>query len=241
MGTSQNLDAQQVLLADGSLHPGGLWRLGGYAAETLVHHRLSRPDAAFPHAIMKVAQVAVTPEGNIYFSSGLDCYVMHLLDGRHEIVAFPEINGQIRDIACTSEEHTVYYSVVPTPQDGAPLADGVIYRRDIWEGSPTAVATIRQSDVGGNWWGTFTIRDGVIYLATTEESSRIMLITNGSIQPFAIANGNRIAGISVNQEGKFHFACGDGRVFATDDFTTVSVVHESPRGLTDVTFQLSRE
>ncbi len=147
-------------------------------------HRASpRPQAnpAFPRAIMKLGQIAVAPEGKVYFASGLDGSIMHLLDNRHEIQVM-EFDGQIRDLACSSEEHTIYFSVVPTPQNGEPLADGKIYRRDLWAGRPTEVATVRQADVGGNWWGTFTIRAGVVYLATLDGPSRLYKLNGNTLE-----------------------------------------------------------
>jgi len=50
------------------------------------------------------------------------------------------------------ERMVALVSVVPTPQNGEPLADGKIYRRDLWAGEPSEFAVVRQSQVGGNWW-----------------------------------------------------------------------------------------
>ena len=124
----------------------------------------------------------------MYFVSGLDGYVIHLLDGRNEVLSF-EYPGQIRDIDSGNEEHTVYFSVVPTPQNGEPLADGKIYRRDLWAGQPSEAATIRQADIGGNWWGTFAIQDGTTYIATFESPSRIFKLTSDG--PEQVFTGNQ--------------------------------------------------
>src|SRR5262245_52775044 len=141
--------AEDLFLTDGAEMPGKLYLSSNGNPVAPIHARMGRPDPAYPHAIMKLQQVAVSPDNKIFFCSGLDGSLMHLLDGRHEIQSF-EFDAQIRDLACTGEDATVYFSVVPTPQNGAPLADGVIYRRNFGEGRPTVVATVRQAEVGGN-------------------------------------------------------------------------------------------
>jgi hypothetical protein len=143
--------AADLLLSDVGLFPGQLWHSTSGRAETLLFRREATANPAFPRAATKLAQVTVGADGKIYFASGLDGYVLHLLDRRNEVVSF-EFPGQIRDLDGGGEEHTVYFSVVPTPQNGEPLADGKIYRRDLWAGEPSEFAVVRQSQVGGNWW-----------------------------------------------------------------------------------------
>ena len=177
-------------LVDQSAFPGQVWRVNFNSAEQLVHQRKAKADPAYPRAIMKVAQIAAGPDDAFYFCSGLDGCVLGLLDDRHEVLSF-EFDGQIRDLSSGGEPHVVYFSVVPTPQNGEPLADGKIYRRDIWQGEPEEVATIRQADVGGNWWGTFCVREGVVFLATTEPASRLFRLTGGSLEPVFTSNSQR--------------------------------------------------
>lgn len=231
---------EDLYLADALALPGGLWRSDAGTAERLLHQRADRPDAAYPRAFMKLGQVAVGPDGKIYFASGLDGYVMHLLDGRNEIAAF-EVEGQVRDVACTGEEHTVYFSVVPTPRNDAPLADGKIYRRDLWEGAPTEVATINQAAVGRNWWGAFTIREGVIYLATLEADSRIFKLAGGMPTQIASARGYSIRGLAAAGDRAFHFVTGAGKAYRTTDFNTFETTLTTDRRLEDVALQVPRE
>jgi hypothetical protein len=228
------LRADDLWLAAAGQYPGTVWRAGGGVGEQLVYQRLDRADRAYANGIMKLAQVAVDVEGKLYYCSGLDGYVMHLMDGRNEIAALPEIDGQVRDVACSHEPHTIYYSVVPTPQNNAPLADGVIYRRDFWEGAPSVVATVRQNDIGGNWWGTFTIHDGVVYLATTESDSRVLSLSGGVYNPLATLSGRRVSGLSAAGGGRFYLTTGDGNVEQTADFVTFEPVHRASRGIGDV-------
>jgi hypothetical protein len=128
----------------------------------------------------------------------------------------------------------VYFSVVPTPQDGQPLADGRIYRRNFGDGQPTLVATIRQADVGGNWWGTFAIHEGSIYIATFENNSRIFRVDAPTVTPAIQTRGMKIHGMTVGGDGTFYIVTGTGKVYRTIDFTTLTDVLTTPRRLTDV-------
>jgi outer membrane protein assembly factor BamB len=223
--------AEDFYLADGNLFPGQLLLSGAGGVERLIHRREAVANRAYPKAAMKLAQVAVGPGGKIYFASGLDGYVMHLLDGRNEIASF-EFDGQIRDLACADNDHTVYFSVVPTPQNGEPLADGKIYRRDLWAGQPSEVATIRQAEVGGNWWGTFAIRDGVYYLTTFENPSRIYKLA--STTPELVAElPFKINGLAASADGNFYFTDGSDKVYRTADFHSVETALRGEHQFTD--------
>ncbi|TWT98980.1 WD40 repeat domain-containing protein [Neorhodopirellula pilleata] len=225
--------ADDLWLAVANEFPGRLRLSEGGTVPRVVFARRDRPDPAYPHAVMKVSQIAVGADGKVYYCSGLDGSLMHLLDGRHEIQA-SEVAGQIRDLACTGEEHTVYYSVVPTPQNSQPLADGIIYRRDFWAGSPEQVAHIRQADVGGNWWGSFAIRDREIYLATLDQPSRIFKWAGGNLQPVFTDNVHHVTGLAVSPDNHFLFTDGSGGVWETTDFVGVRSVLQTGLPIYDV-------
>lgn len=231
-------------LADRASFPGGVWHVNTAGRAELSHRRLAKADQAYPNAITKIAQVAAAPDGAFYFVSGLDGYVIALMDnGQNEVLAF-EVEGQIRDIACGGEEHVVYYSVVPTPQDGAALADGKIYRRDLWQGEPAEVATVHQADVGGLWWGTFCVRDGVITIVTTDFTptkpgqpptpSRLYRLTGGTPEPIETPNTRRILGIEADANG-YLIADGTQSIVRTVDFTSFTPGLFSPVRASDVT------
>ncbi len=225
--------AEDLWLADGKAFPGRIFHSVGGGRERLIHQREAAANRAFPQAAMKVGHVAIAPEGSFYFCSGLDGYVLGLLDGRNEVLSF-EFGGQVRDISCGDEEHTVYFSVVPTPQNGEPLADGKIYRRDIWQGQPAEIATVRQSEVGGNWWGNFTVRNGVVYLATFENQSRLFKLTSSGPEPVFTGNQLNIQGFTAVGD-EFFVADGTGRIVKTTDFTSFTPVLEGENHFTDVT------
>jgi hypothetical protein len=238
LGAGGAASGAELWLASQQAFPGKIWQLDGSGTPQLSHQRNPTADAAFPTAVMKVGQVAAAPDEAFYFCSGLDGNVLSLLSGRHEVLSF-EFAGQIRDLSCGNEEHAVYFSVVPTPQNGAPLADGKIYRRDIWQGAPTEVATIRQTDVGGAWWGAFTVRDGVITLVTTEPTSKLYRLTGSSPEPVFTNNTRRIVGIEA-EDGHYLVVDGDGQVLKTADFTNFEPVYQGTVRATDVTARIER-
>jgi hypothetical protein len=237
VATCSLVSAEELFLTDGRAFPGELWRSQSGAPAQRIHRREATANRAYPQAAMKLGQVAVGPDHKIYFASGLDGYVLHLLDGVNEILAF-EYPGQVRDLDSGNEEHTVYFSVVPTPQNGAPLADGRIDRRDLWAGQPNEVATIRQADVGGNWWGTFAIQNGTVYVATLETPSRIFKLTTAGPEQVFTANRFKIQGLAASPDGKFLFTDGSNNVYRTADFDTVEPAVQADRPFTDVAVEL---
>jgi hypothetical protein len=224
--------ADTFILADGRAFPGQLWQGQNGAAERSIFRFTAKPNPAYPRAAMKIAKVAVDPAGKIYFASGLDGYVMHLLDGKNEVVSF-EFDGQIRDLDCGGEDHTVYFSVVPTPQNSEPLADGKIYRRDLWAGQPSEAATVQQSQVGGNWWGTFAIQNGTTYIATLDTPSRLFKLTSAEPEQVFPANQHKIQGLTTAPDGRFVFTDGTGNVYRTADFENVETVFQGNQKFTD--------
>jgi hypothetical protein len=230
--SSAAFGAETLFLADGKTFPGRLWASEAGGSERLAFQREATANPAYPEAVMKLGHVAVGPDHKIYYCSGLDGYVLHLLDGRHEVLSF-EFPGQIRDVACTDEEHVVYFSVVPTPQNGEPLADGKIYRRDVWQGQPTEVATVRQSDIGGGWWGTFAVKDRELYIATLEDSSRVFKLTSSAPELVATVNGHKIAGITSTAQG-WLLAKGTGRIYRTADFAAIEDAFLAVKPISDV-------
>ncbi len=220
------------LAADGEF-PGRLRFSQSGSEPRVLYTRASRPDPAYPNAIMKTGQIAVTTDGEVYYCSGLDGSLMHLLNGRHEIQAV-EVSGQVRDLACTSEPHTLYYSIVPTPINNQPLSDGLIARRDFWQGSPDQVAVIRQADIGGNWWGIFTIKDGDIYLATMDFPSRIFRWSGGALTRVFPDNQHVIKSLSVSANNRFLFADGNGAVWETTNFSDANRILQTSIPLRDI-------
>lgn len=224
---------EELLVTDYRTFPGELWQSNTAGSETRLIRREATANPAYPRAIMKLGQVTADPDGQIYYCSGLDGSVIALLDRKNEVLSF-EFPGQIRDLDSGNEPHTVYFSVVPTPQNNEALADGKIYRRDIWAGQPVEVATIRQADVGNNWWGTFTIVDGTPYIATLDNPSRIYKVTSAGPEPVFTTNRAKIVGLAAAPDGKFLYTDGTNKVYRTADFNTVETAYDSARPVSDV-------
>ncbi|MFO1065150.1 MAG: hypothetical protein U0892_14900 [Pirellulales bacterium] len=233
LSLSSTVVADDLWIASGEEYRGRLRISEGGTNPRVIYTRATIPNPAFPNAVTRVAQIAEGPKGEVFFCSGLDSSVMQLLDGKHEIQLF-EHNGQVRDLACSNEPHTIYFSVVNTPQNSEPLLDGKIFRRDLWQGEATEIASIKQSDVGGNWWGTFTIREGAVYLTTLDKPSKIFKLSGGKLQPVFTSNPHSITGLSVAGGGEFLFADGSGHVRMTTDFNIVTDVLSTDLKLTDV-------
>lgn len=211
--------AGEMFLSDGAAFPGTLSVSRSGSAPSVSFRRPHSADPAYPGAVMKLNQVAIDVESKVFFCSGLDKYVMQLLDGRNEVPLL-EADEQVRDIACSNEALTVYYSTVGTPQGGMPVPDGKILRRNLGDGRPTVLAAVSQSDVDGNWWGVFTLSNGVPYLATTEQNSRIFKISDGRPVLVGTARDFRISGLHAMEDGSFLMTTGSGKVYKTADFNT---------------------
>jgi hypothetical protein len=224
---------EELLLTDFRTYPGELWQANSGGGETRLIRRDATANPAYPRAITKLGQVTADPDGQIYYCSGLDGCLLALLDRKNEVLSF-EFPGQIRDIDSGNEPHTVYFSVVPTPQNNEALADGKIYRRDIWAGQPVEVATIRQAEVGNNWWGTFAIVDGTPYIATLDNPSRIYKVTSAGVEPVFTTNNAKVIGLTSTPEGKFLYTDGTNKVYRTADFATVETAYDSARPVSDV-------
>ena len=226
--------AENFYLTEHGMQPGTLLQANDGTVARARHQRHTSANPAFPNAVMALSQVAVDVEGHVYFCSGLDRYVMQLLDGRNEVLVI-EAEEQIRDVACNQDAQTFYYSVLATPQSGQPLPDGIIYRRYLGDARPTVVATVRQADIGGNWWGTFTAIDGVLYLATNEPDSRIFKNSGGVVTHIGTARGFRISGLSCTTAGTFHFTTNSGKVYrTTNDFSVIEPALVTDLQLRDV-------
>ncbi|MGD9632314.1 MAG: hypothetical protein AB7G28_17575 [Pirellulales bacterium] len=237
-GLSSKALGDELLITDYRTFPGELWQSNTAGSESRLIRREATANPAYPRAIMKLADVTVGPDGQVYYCSGLDGCVLALLDRRNEVLSF-EYPGQIRDIDSGNEPHTVYFSVVPTPQNNEALADGKIYRRDIWAGAPVEVATIRQADVGNNWWGTFTIVDGTPYIATLENPSRLFKITSAGAEPVFLNNHTKIVGLTAAPDGTFLYTDGTNKVYRTSDFNTAETAYDSARPVSDVAIDRS--
>lgn len=223
---------EELFLASSHAWPGAIWRSEHGLPERDVHQRPPAPPASAPGGVPRIANVAVTADGKQFYCSGLDGYILQNIAGR-DVVAC-KFDGQIRDVAIGRENHTLYFSVVPTPQNGEPLADGRIYRYDWYAGAPVEIARVHQKQVAETWWGAFTMHQGRIYIATLEDSSRIFKLDGNEPIPVKENTGVRITGLTINSDGEFLFATGGTQIFRTRDFSEVHAALSTRRRVTDV-------
>jgi hypothetical protein len=224
---------EEFYLASTHSWPGAVWRSEHGLPEREVHLRPAAPLVSAPGSVPRIANIAVTADDKQYYCSGLDGYILHNLRG-HDVVTC-KFEGQIRDLAIGREDHTIYFSVVATPVNGAPLADGKLYKYDWYTGGPIELATVKQQQVGGNWWGAFAIHDGSFHLATLEDSSKIFRLDGADALPIHSKTGFRITGFTISSEGEYFFATGEAQVFRTFDFQRVHSALATRRRITDVT------
>lgn len=113
------------------------------------------------------------PGGPIYFASGLDSRIYQLVHGRERLVfdaaGLAKPAPQIRCVRMVPGNPYLYFTTVPTPQDGAPLSNGTIYALNLERGQVDFSIPVAQADVGRDWWGAFLPDDsseGGFFLAS---------------------------------------------------------------------------
>jgi hypothetical protein len=203
-----------VLLSEGGTSPREVYR----------HSDASR---VLGSALPKVAAVTYSAREGTFVSSGLDGAIFKVAGGRPTLLY--EHPRQIRDLAAENGEGRIYFSVLPTPQNGQALADCEIWYFDLRTGHATQFAPVSQSAVGGDFWGAFTIHGGVLYVATLTPQSRIFRIFPDGRSELAGELGlGSITGLAVSPAGEFYLATGSGKVFRTGDFRSVATVLDEP-------------
>lgn len=177
-------------------------------------------------------QVAIDAYGVRYEVSGRDGRIIRH-DGGLRTVVF-ECPGRIHDIVCTGESKVVYVSAVPTSLNGE-VQDGGIYRINLRTRRSSLVMAVRQAEVGGQWWGTFTIRDGAFVIATNDSPSRLFKMTAAKPLPIHAKNRFSISGMTTDECGHLLFATGESKLYRTADFTSVESLAELDEPIADVT------
>jgi hypothetical protein len=121
-------------------------------------------------AVPRVQSVTTLPSGQVIFCSSLDRSLFELSGGgEREFHHGGYLARQVR----TDTDGTLCWSGLETPQASNPLPDGFIYAWDATAGRPRTVLTFSQQDVGRDWWGAFTVREGRVYVGTLRDRTRI--------------------------------------------------------------------
>lgn len=222
---------QDLYLTDATHFPGALWLSREGRAERVAHRRDVQPLSSAPGMIPRLAQVCVLPGGKQFFCSGLDGYVFHNLNG-HEVVS-GDHKMQVRDLAPGENDHTYYFSTVATPQNNERLADGRIYRHDVWEGGPRLVATVKQDLVGNDWWGAFAVKGEDYYIATLRSPVRVYRLQGAEAELKWESTEHRITGMTFDGDHLL-FASGGKEIYRLRDFHDLDVVLRTERNMSDV-------
>lgn len=228
--------AENFLLAMSREWPGAVYSsTGGAPARPLYRHVEGSRELS--GAIPRITAVTHGASEGTFVASGLDGAIFKLEGARPRLLY--QHPGQIRDIALENGEGRIYFSVLPTPRPGETLADGDIWYFDLRTSRPSHFATITQSMVGGDFWGTFAIHGGVLYAATLTPQGHIYRIfPGGRSELSAETNLGPIHGLAFNNRGELYLATGTGKIYRSHDFRSFDTALLDPAAqFTDVTLQ----
>jgi hypothetical protein len=220
--------AEDFYFVEGSAFPGVMLRQEGNDLRE-VHRRPSAPRPAALNPVPKIASLTFGAEGTVYFCSGLDgCIFAKNGDGER---LFHEDEGQIRHVAFNPIDGCLWYSIVNTPVDSAPLADGVLRARNLVSGQVVREIPVRQREVGNDWWGQFTFHSQKLYVATLGRSGSPATIfdvrSEGPVEVFRVPTGT-INGMAVAINGDMLLATGGAEVIRLREFRDASVAFTFP-------------
>jgi hypothetical protein len=228
--------AEDLLLTMAKSWPGALLisEGGTWPREIYRHVEGSRYLRA---VVPRITAVAYGQSEGTFVCSGLDGSILKL-DGSRPRLLY-EHNGQVRDLAIEDGEGRVYYSVLPTPKGGESAGDTEIWHYNLRSRRASRFAVITQRAVGGDFWGTFSIRGGVLYAGTLAPEGRIYRIFPGGRTELALESGRGpITGLTFAPAGELFFTTDSTKVFRTSDFRTSELVLEDPAAqFTDVAVQ----
>lgn len=229
-----SVKSDDLLLAMSHEWPGAVHvsQTGGSARSTYRHVE-GNPDLA--GAIPRIAAVTFGSAEGTFVASGLDGSIFKIEGSRARLIY--QHPGQIRDLALENGEGRVYFSVLATPRGGDPLPDGEIWYFDLRTSRPNRFATITQTMVGGDFWGTFAIQGGVLYAGTLTAHGQIYRIfPTGRSELAAETNLGPIHGLAFATTGNLYLATGSQKIYRTRDLRTYDAVLHDPAGqFTDVT------
>jgi hypothetical protein len=135
-----------------------------------VYRRPETPRDERGQPVPRLGSLTQGPDG-IYFCSGLDGLIFRLQNGVEKAVY--DHDGQIRHVEYDDAPGKLLFSVVPTPQNHAPLADGAIHMLDLPTKRIVSTIRIAQRDVGRDWWGQFAVSGKDIHVATRSTIYRL--------------------------------------------------------------------
>ncbi|MFN0020627.1 MAG: hypothetical protein ACKVP0_20405 [Pirellulaceae bacterium] len=176
-------------------------------------------------AVPRIGSVAISPRGEVFYCSGLDGLIYKLEGGRPIVVHHH--GPPVRDLGFGSQPDILFFSVVRTPQNGEPLTDGEIYRKNVRTGDYGRLGVVRQDEVGGNWWGSLAVHRGQLYISTMGRTSRILRQRTTGWETLMEASSHVIQGIDFENGGDLYFVAGTGMIHRSTNLRDIENVTES--------------
>lgn len=200
--------AQNFLVVDQNAWPGKFVSIRG-ASSSIYWQRGAVNDSLVP----KIRSLTPLPDGSIAFVSGLDRSILALrTNGEIELHQGGYLARQVR----TDSNGDLYWSGLETPQENNPLPDGFIYRRKASTGQVETLLTFSQELVRRDWWGSFDVRNGQVYVATLKSPSTIYRLENSIPKPIATIASN-ISSFRLESDNSVVAADGAGGIFRVPD------------------------
>lgn len=223
----------EIILADGQAWPGRILESRSGRVDAWFSRPAALPDGDVP----RVQSLAILPSGQVLFCSGLDRSIYEI-SGRSER-RFHH-GGYLARQVRVDADGMVYWSGIETPRDGQPLPDGFIYSWNPSTREIRTVLTFSQQEVGHDWWGTFDVHNGRIYVGTLRDHTRLYDVTTSTAShfgtlPFA-ATAFRFA-----SDGSLYACDGHGKLvrFANpSDLTTFDVILVTSTPFADFSFPI---
>lgn len=166
---------EEFVLADGRAWPGRIFTANGRAESVLN----VRPGGLPQELIPRVQSLTTLPDGRIIFCSGLDRSLVELLPRGERVF---QQGGYLARQVRTDRDGTLYWSGLETPINGNPLPDGFIYKLNA-RGQAETVMTFSQGDVGRDWWGSFDVVEGRVFVGTNRGRTSIYDVSVSPVQP----------------------------------------------------------
>lgn len=202
--------AEEFLLADGRAWPGRILVASERGERVLAVRDTRLP----PELIPRVQSLTTLTDGRVIFASGLDRSLMELQPHGERVF---QHGGYLARQVRTDRDGTLYWSGLETPINGNPLPDGFIYRLNA-DGTSQPVLTFSQGDVGRDWWGSFDVVEGRIFVGTLRNRTSIYDVSVSPVQP-VVTLPIAVTAFRFGRDGSLYGCDGGGNIFRWADRT----------------------
>jgi len=201
--------ADDYLLADGPAWPGRVLATNGREPSLLFERSRHLPNDLVP----RVRSLTTLRDGRLVFCSGVDRTIMEWTPRGERVLHH---GGYLARQVRTDGAGDLYWSSLETPQDGNPLPDGFITKMELATGEVRRLMTFSQNDVNRDWWGTFDVHDGRIFVASLHQPSGIYELDNSIPRRIAALPISAVA-IRFSEAGRLLACDGQGKLYHFDN------------------------